>query len=282
MREGVAAAHGGEARPATGSFAGRFRDKETEKVSQEGVWRWDGGGRTGRGKVSRLSVPSPGCARFPARVLVGLFWLREGWGGWVQAGSSRWQKFGRLNACAADGLLRPGGRRYIDRAGREKDGFAGFVFGGLLGFAFRVSFWNQRVAGFVSHIRLSHGAEVVERALVHHVEASLVAVEQMDLRARGQAGKGGGHTGDLGGGGLVRHGAVEHLRLHGPDAAETPGAGSELFDHGELDAISGLEALDQHIEHGLEVMTALLPTRTEAARRPCRMALRKSWPCPGE
>ena len=84
--------------------------------------------------------------------------------------------------------------------------WAGFV---RLG---RLRWFVRRVRGDGRGVRRESFAEqqkVLEAALVHHVEARLVAVEEGKFGADGEDGEGGGHAGALVTGRLGFHGFIE-------------------------------------------------------------------------
>jgi len=106
--------------------------------------------------------------------------------------------------------------------------------------------------GFVSHGRVAQNQEVVEGALVHQVEARLVAVQKGELRGGGEIGIGAGDAGQFAGFGALLHAGGEKLRLDRPGAAETPVGGGHFLDHAEFDFVDRGEALEVEVQQLLE------------------------------
>jgi hypothetical protein len=99
----------------------------------------------------------------------------------------------------------------------------------------------------------------VEAALIHAVEARFVAVEESELGGSGQGFEGGGEAADrVEGGFLLGHAVFDEALLDGPGAALAPVGGGHLFDHSELDAIDGSEALQVKADQGFEVLAVFL------------------------
>ena len=86
--------------------------------------------------------------------------------------------------------------------------------------------------------------DVVERALVHEVEAGFVAVEEGNGRAVGEGGEGIGDAVEGGTGGLGGGLPVQEAGFHGPGPAQAPIGGSHVLDHAKFEAIGGPEVTD--------------------------------------
>jgi hypothetical protein len=99
--------------------------------------------------------------------------------------------------------------------------------------------------------------DVVEGTLVHQVEAGFVAVEQGQLRRRGELAERGGDAGAVKTAGLGLHPGSHHLGFHGPGTAHSPPGGGHLLDHGLLDAIDGCEALHVLVEECVKALQGL-------------------------
>ena len=105
---------------------------------------------------------------------------------------------------------------------------------------------------------LAEEEQVVKGALVHHVEAGFVAVEEVEAIVGGEVGVGCGHARDLTAGGLGLHGLFEHFGLYGPSAAEAPVGGGEFLDHAVFEIVYRFEAGGEHLTEGLEVFGRLV------------------------
>jgi hypothetical protein len=101
---------------------------------------------------------------------------------------------------------------------------------------------------------LAKEEQVVEGALVHHVEAGFVTVEEVEAIVGSEVGVGGGHARDLAAGRLGLHGLFEHLGLNGPSAAEAPIRRGEFLDHAEFEIVHGFEPGGEHLTEGREVL----------------------------
>jgi len=99
--------------------------------------------------------------------------------------------------------------------------------------------------------------EVMEGALVHHVNARFVAVEESEVGRGGEFAEGGGDAGRSAGGGVGVEGLGHTGVLDAPGTADTPEGGGHILDHGALDAIDGHEALEVTGENGLETFERL-------------------------
>jgi len=99
---------------------------------------------------------------------------------------------------------------------------------------------------------LAQDQQAVQGALMHDMEAGLVAVQEMECGAGGEVAESGGQAGEIAAGGLGLHGSFEHLGFHGPGAAETPGGGGHFFDEAELDVIDGSPLGDGDVEEFFE------------------------------
>ena len=104
------------------------------------------------------------------------------------------------------------------------------MFGCGIGFVWYSGRWGVEREGFAEE------EDVAEGALVDHVEAGFVAVEE------GEVGKGGG------GGRGCRHG----LGFVGPGATHAPVGDAHLFDHGEFDSVHYTEAVEMLVDKALE------------------------------
>jgi hypothetical protein len=94
--------------------------------------------------------------------------------------------------------------------------------------------------------------QIVEGALVHHVEARLVAMHEGEGGGVGEALESGGDAVDGGDCGGIRGNGVEHAGLDGPGTAHAPGSGDHLFDESEFQTADGAESLDVQIEKSLK------------------------------
>ncbi len=92
--------------------------------------------------------------------------------------------------------------------------------------------------------------QVAERALVHGVEAGLVAVQQGERARAGKRTECAGYAVERFGGALLSYGLVHQASFDGPGAAEAPVRRSHLLDHPKLDAVGGLKAFEVLIEEG--------------------------------
>ncbi|MCU1262218.1 MAG: hypothetical protein JWO80_5103 [Bryobacterales bacterium] len=103
-------------------------------------------------------------------------------------------------------------------------------------------------------VEIAQEEEVLERAMVHAVEAGFVAVEQVELGAGGELRECRAEAGVLvdfrfcGGGHARLHGAVQEVGFDGPQAAEAAGAGGHFFDGGEFDIVGGFEFCEVLVE----------------------------------
>ncbi|MFN7999301.1 MAG: hypothetical protein U0Q18_37130 [Bryobacteraceae bacterium] len=95
---------------------------------------------------------------------------------------------------------------------------------------------------FVRRESFAEQEKVLEAALVHPVEARLVAVEQGEFGTDGEAGEGGRHAGAFVAGRLGLDGVIEQARFHGPGAAQAPGGGDHFFDETLIHSVAGGEA----------------------------------------
>jgi len=111
---------------------------------------------------------------------------------------------------------------------------------------------------FVWHWSFAEEEEVGKGALVHAVDAGLIAMDEGELGTLCEGGVGSGHglTGRLvrgpRGGGII-----DELGFDGPAAALAPDGDGEFFDEGELDGVRGLEPFDEVVEMGLEALGGL-------------------------
>jgi hypothetical protein len=100
--------------------------------------------------------------------------------------------------------------------------------------------------------------QVLERPLVHEVEAGFVPVEQGKCRLGGERGEGLVHAGELAAAGLVLHGVGEHFRFEGPGAAHSPIGGGEFLDEIKLEIVERFEALHDDVEEHFEILRVLI------------------------
>src|ERR1039457_506770 len=96
---------------------------------------------------------------------------------------------------------------------------------------------NTGLPGFELVFRVAQDQQVVEGALVHDVEARLIATEAGELRPGGEFGESGGDAGEFGAVGLGGGGRFEEAVLDGPVAAEAPKSSGHLLDHDHLDVL---------------------------------------------
>ena len=92
----------------------------------------------------------------------------------------------------------------------------------------------------------------METALIHKVEAGLIAMEEGEFGGGGEPGEGGGDAAELVGGVLGVDGVVEEAGFDGPGAAHAPVGGGHFLDHAELDPVGGGEAVEVVREQSLE------------------------------
>jgi hypothetical protein len=90
-------------------------------------------------------------------------------------------------------------------------------------------------------VEVSEEHQVVERALVHAVQPSLVAVQQMQFGAVGQIGKSGGDTVQFIAFRAFRNAVIEQPRFNRPQTPKTPGAGNHFLDGVHFDLVRGRE-----------------------------------------
>jgi hypothetical protein len=96
--------------------------------------------------------------------------------------------------------------------------------------------------------------DVVEGALVHHVEACLVALEEGKRGGIGEVSEGAGNARAMIGAGLSGDAVGEEFGLHAPSAAQAPVGGDHFLDHGLLDGIEWGETFEVLIEGCLEAL----------------------------
>ena len=84
----------------------------------------------------------------------------------------------------------------------------------------------------------------MQGALVDHVEAGFVTMDQREGGGLGQGLEGEGNTAQGVGGGIGLGGrGAEHVGLDGPGAACAPAGGDHLLDYAEFEAVGGLETI---------------------------------------
>jgi hypothetical protein len=88
------------------------------------------------------------------------------------------------------------------------------------------------------------------------VDASFVALNEVEGGAFGELGVGGDDGGE-GGGSVAGRGDVDHAGFDGPTASLPPGGGGQLLDHGELDGIGGAQDGDVVVGERLEGLVVL-------------------------
>jgi hypothetical protein len=110
---------------------------------------------------------------------------------------------------------------------------------------------------FVWYPRVAQKEEVVQGALVHHVEAGFMAMEKERLETAWiGSGNGGDQTAEriaTGSG----HGIVDDGGVDGPATAHAPGGCHHFLDETELDVVGGLKTIDVLLEKDLEVRPVL-------------------------
>ena len=95
-------------------------------------------------------------------------------------------------------------------------------------------------------------------ALIHTVEAGLIAMQEGQLGGVGEGGEGGGDAGDLAAGLGGFDALIEEAGLDGPGAAKAPESGRHFLDHAAFDAIGGAEFPDVLGNHQIEVRGGLI------------------------
>jgi hypothetical protein len=94
--------------------------------------------------------------------------------------------------------------------------------------------------------------QVMEGALVEHVEPGFVAVHERKGGGVGKGLKRAGHAVDWGNFGGIGRAGVEHAGFDGPGAAHAPGGADHFLDETELYRVGRLVALDVLGEEGLK------------------------------
>jgi len=97
----------------------------------------------------------------------------------------------------------------------------------------------------------------VEGALIHQVKAGLVAADEGDGGAAGEAGEGVREAVEVDFGGLGDDLSIEEAGFDGPGAAQAPMGRGNLLDDAEFQAIGGLEVVDVAGQEGREGLGAL-------------------------
>ena len=97
----------------------------------------------------------------------------------------------------------------------------------------------------------------MEGAVVHHVEACFVAMEEGQLGRGGQLAECGRDISQVGAFRAGGHGAFEEGVFDSPGATHAPGSGGHFLDHAAFDLIDGVESLEVLNDIGFEGFTGL-------------------------
>ena len=95
-------------------------------------------------------------------------------------------------------------------------------------------------------------------ALIHTVEASLIAMQEGQLGGIGEGIEGVSDADNLVAGLGGSHALIEEAGLDGPDAAKAPVSGGHFLDQAKLDAIGGGEPADVVGDHAVEILGGLI------------------------
>ena len=107
---------------------------------------------------------------------------------------------------------------------------------------------------FVWYIRGTQDEEVLESALIHHMQAGFVAMDEGEGRSGGKFAEGGGNAAERVTLGLSGEAFVESIGFDGPETAKAPLGGSHFLDHAEFDGIGRVESLDVFLEKVLKAL----------------------------
>ncbi len=139
---------------------------------------------------------------------------------------------------------------------------------------------------FVWHFQISEQLDVAEGALVHAVEAGLIALDEGKAGAGLGVAEGGGNAPDLIAEGLSGDSVIEGAGFDGPGAAHAPEGEGHFLDDAELDAIGGLKAGDVLGDNGTEGLRGFIFENgaagehavAERVHGSAAFAFRSDWP----